>query len=153
MLELLLETILELELLDTGAELDDAVPPTIPKGEGCELQVLLEIQLRLLSQPQPLWVVVHSGYSVPYQLHCCPAGALELLDEAMLLDELKTIELLLELLNELMYELELLLELLIGALLLDELETGTLLLDNELLAMLELVSLDEDDEEELPSLP
>lgn len=42
------------------------------------LQVLAEIQLRFCSQPQPLWVEVHSGYSVPYQLHWPPvAGVLE----------------------------------------------------------------------------
>jgi hypothetical protein len=48
--------------------------------------VLREIQLRFCSQPQPLWVVAHKGYKVPYQLHCWPpvllllddAGALEL---------------------------------------------------------------------------
>lgn len=30
------------------------------------------IQLWLFSQPQPLWVVTHRGYNVPYQLHCWP---------------------------------------------------------------------------------
>jgi hypothetical protein len=36
------------------------------------IQVEREIQLLLFSQPQPLWVLTHSGYKVPYQLHCCP---------------------------------------------------------------------------------
>ena len=48
----------------------DAEPPTTPYGAGCEAQVLVAIQLVLFSQPQPLWVVPHSGYKVPYQLHC-----------------------------------------------------------------------------------
>ena len=79
-LELLLEAGAELELLDAGLELDEGLelaglelevpPPTMPQGAGCELQVLREIQLRFCSHPQPLWVVTHSGYSVPYQLHC-----------------------------------------------------------------------------------
>lgn len=66
-------------------------------------------------------------------------GVLELLDEARLLDELKTTEL--ELLE------------LTGTLLLEELDTGTLLtLDEELLGTLELTWL-EDDDEAPPSLP
>ena len=41
--------------------------------------MLAEIQLRFCSQPQPLWVEVHKGYKVPYQLHCWPpvVGVLE----------------------------------------------------------------------------
>lgn len=66
-LELLLAT--GAELLEAGAELL-LLPPTMPKGEGCELQVLAEIQLRLPSHPHPSCVVAHSGYKVPYQLHC-----------------------------------------------------------------------------------
>ena len=69
---------------------------------------------------------------------------LELLeDDARLLEELATTELLIELL-----------ELLTGALLLDELDTGILLaLDEELLATLELIWLEDDDDEAPPSLP
>ena len=69
---------------------------------------------------------------------------LELLeDDARLLEELATTELLIELL-----------ELLTGALLLDELDTGILLaLDEELLATLELSWLEDDDDEAPPSLP
>lgn len=67
-------------------------------------------------------------------------GVLELLDEARLLDELKTTEL--ELLE------------LTGTLLLEELDTGTLLtLDEELLGTLELTWLEDDDDEAPPSLP
>ena len=79
-LELLLDAGAELELLDAGLELDEGLelaglelevpPPTMPQGAGCELLVLREIQLRFCSHPQPLWVVTHSGYKVPYQLHC-----------------------------------------------------------------------------------
>ncbi len=50
--------------LELGAMLED--PPTTL------IQVEREIQLLLFSQPQPLWVLTHSGYKVPYQLHCCP---------------------------------------------------------------------------------
>lgn len=56
-LELLLELTVELDELLGALEL----PPTMPKGAGCELQVLREIQLLLLSQPQPLVVVTQSG--------------------------------------------------------------------------------------------
>jgi hypothetical protein len=59
---------LELDVAGTlelaGAELDDS-PTTL-------VQVEREIQLLLFSQPQPLCVVTHKGYKVPYQLHCCP---------------------------------------------------------------------------------
>lgn len=34
--------------------------------------MLAAIQLRFCSQPQPLWVVAHTAYKVPYQLHCWP---------------------------------------------------------------------------------
>lgn len=50
----------ELELAGTlDDELGQDAPPTMPKGAGWLVQVLREIQLRLFSQPQPLWVVLH----------------------------------------------------------------------------------------------
>ena len=56
---------------DTGcedcAELD--ADPTIPKGAGCDAQVVRLTQLLLFSQPQPAWVVTQSGYKEPNQLH------------------------------------------------------------------------------------
>ena len=64
----------------------------------CELQVDGAIQLRLFSQPQPLCVVSHIGYEVPYQLQVPPPP-----DE--LLDELLELELD-ELLEEELLELE-----------------------------------------------
>lgn len=43
--------------------------------------------MRLFSQPQPLAVVVHNGYKVPYQLHCNPAWlVLDTLDEVEVLE-------------------------------------------------------------------
>jgi hypothetical protein len=53
-------------LLEIAAALDELlgvleVLPSIPKGEGCDVHVLREIQLALFSQPQPLVVVTHSG--------------------------------------------------------------------------------------------
>ena len=44
--------------------LEDEPPTTF-------IQVVRAIQLLLFSQPQPLCVVTHKGYKVPYQLHCC----------------------------------------------------------------------------------
>ena len=55
----------ELERLDVVTlELEDTPQPGAavkPNGEGCEVQVDLEIQLLLFSYPQPLWVVTHTG--------------------------------------------------------------------------------------------
>ena len=34
------------------------------------------IQFLLFSQPHPLAVVTHTGYKVPYQLHCWPPAVL-----------------------------------------------------------------------------
>lgn len=49
-------------LVEDGAlELLTVELPTMPQGDGCELQVDGEIQLLLLSQPQPLVVLVQSG--------------------------------------------------------------------------------------------
>ena len=64
------------------------------------------MQLWLSSQPQPLWVCSHSGYSVPYQLHCCPAGSEdeELDDELLELSLLELDSLLEELEDELLDE-------------------------------------------------
>ena len=59
------------------------------------------IQLLLFSQPQPLVVVVHSGKSEPYQLHCCPLAVLL----ATLLDNELDLELATELTSELDLEL------------------------------------------------
>lgn len=71
-LEELLErgALLELgALLDLGA-LELTPPHTKPPWlDGWVVQVLLEMQLLLFSQPQPLVVVTHDGYTVPYQLH------------------------------------------------------------------------------------
>ena len=55
------------------------------------------IQLLLFSQPQPLVVVVHSGKSEPYQLHCWPL--------AVLLETELDLELATELISELDLEL------------------------------------------------
>lgn len=92
-LELLLDE-LELLLDDELELLDEELPPTTPYGAGCDSQVLREIQLCWFSQPQPLCVVIHKGYSVPYQLHCSPVPPLELDDDELLLDELELDELL-----------------------------------------------------------
>jgi len=56
----------EEELLTTEEELDLtlellAESPTMPKGAGCDAQVLREIQLLPFSYPQPPVVVTHSG--------------------------------------------------------------------------------------------
>ena len=83
---LLMLTLLVLRLLDEAGRdelLDEAgrdeeertelaVAPTTPKGAGCAAQVVRLTQLLLPSQPQPVWVVTHSGYTLPYQLHCDP---------------------------------------------------------------------------------
>ena len=58
-LELLLE---DDELTATELLLDEGVfGDSIPQGSGCWPQVVRAIQLRLLSQPQPSWVVTHNG--------------------------------------------------------------------------------------------
>src|SRR5690606_28374915 len=62
----------------------ELLPLTGPYGAGRVLQVLREIQLWFCSQPQPLWVVEHSGYKVPYQLHWPPELLLVVLDAAEL---------------------------------------------------------------------
>jgi hypothetical protein len=72
--------------------LDELFPPTMPQGLGCELHVLAAMQLRFCSHPQPLCVVVHSEYRVPYQLHCWPEITLDwLLDDIALDDELEIV--------------------------------------------------------------
>lgn len=74
---LLMLTLLVLRLLDEAGRDEEertelAVAPTTPKGAGCAAQVVRLTQLLLPSQPQPVWVVTHSGYTLPYQLHCDP---------------------------------------------------------------------------------
>ena len=59
--ELLLELIALDGVLDATLEGADEAAPTIPNGAGWLVQVRAEIQLLLFSQPQPLWVVTHSG--------------------------------------------------------------------------------------------
>jgi hypothetical protein len=62
---------LERELDTEDGALDETPQtPVTPNGEGWLAQVVLEIQLLLFSYPQPLAVVTHNGYKVPYQLHC-----------------------------------------------------------------------------------
>lgn len=51
----------ELERLLLDKATCELLPPTIPQGAGCEAQVEREIQLLLLSYPQPLWVFTHKG--------------------------------------------------------------------------------------------
>lgn len=90
----------ELELLELDElELLDVEPPqlfTTPPLPDWLLQVLAPIQLWLFSQPQPLFWLLHTGYMLPYQLHCAlqvpPLDDEELEDELLELDE----ELLLE---------------------------------------------------------
>ena len=84
--ELLLEED-ELELLE-----EEPPPLTTPYGgTGWSFsQVLRDMQLWPFSQPQPLCVFWHNGYSVPHQLHCSPPPLPEVLleDELLELDEL-----------------------------------------------------------------
>jgi hypothetical protein len=62
--------LLTVELVELTDDLTLLEVPTIPYGAGCPEQVTAEMQFLLFSQPHPLWVTTHSGYNVPYQLHC-----------------------------------------------------------------------------------
>jgi len=62
--ELATELLFELAIeLNTELATDEVVPQadTTPKGAGWVLQVLRAMQLFWSSQPQPLWVVTHTG--------------------------------------------------------------------------------------------
>jgi hypothetical protein len=72
----------ELELELAGVELV-GVPLTTPKGAGCALQVLRAMQLCWFSQPQPLAVVTHKPYCVPYQLQRSPVVGIDDDDELL----------------------------------------------------------------------